>query len=279
MGVFALGSRTNAKIATMKESVSLVQFPAHRRERRAKARCMSASRVRVASEEFMAIMNTTRRVFRIFTSPVLSISMATLVSGFPANGGAQKRPPRGSYWVGNLEIRTRASRLRSDIVLSYRVYQNPTGIARLELISSPPLTVIGPGRDVHIIDFNTGTLVALDKARAKAVRSKRSDFDRGRFPAESVPLGRKTILGYECTGVEVTSRDPKTNITEIRWAWVATGIDFREPLVETIKSLDSREEPISITEKVITHLRSAQHLDSSLFRIPHGYKITDTAEH
>jgi hypothetical protein len=233
-------------------------------------------------------MNTTRLVFLIAMSLVFSIFIASLVSVLPANGGEQKKRQLGSYWTANLEMRTlgpglgsgaqpadSTSRRGSEIVLRYRVYQNPRGIARHELVSSPPLTVIGVGRDVHIIDFNNGTLVAFDKAGTTAVRSRLLEFERNRFAPQSIPIGKKIILGYECTGVEFRSQDPNAKVNEVRQAWVATGIDFREPLIETIKRLDSNEQPISITEKVITQLQPAQHLDSSLFRVPNGYKITD----
>jgi hypothetical protein len=166
----------------------------------------------------------------------------------------------------------------SEITLAYRVYQNPSGIARHELRRSPPLTIIGVGRDVHIIDFNSGTVTAFDRAQPVAIRSKLSDIEIARFPPQSTTLGNKIILGYECKGIEAKSEDPKTKVTEVHQAWMATAIDFREPLVETIKRLDPNGELISMTEKVITRLRPAQHLDTSLFKVPNGYRITDTVQ-
>ena len=241
-------------------------------------------------------MNTERRVFAFVISLISSLISASLLLVYTANGEApwrteEQKASQASYWIANLEIRTLVpgrgsgakpadkdlpSHRASEITLRYQVYQNPRGIARHELRSSPPLTVIGVGREVHIIDFNSGTRIAFDKAQPVAIRSNLSDYEMGRFPPQSIALRRKNILGYGCRGVEVRSQDPKTGGTEVRQAWRATGIGFREPLLETIQQLDSSGEVISTTEKVITRLKSTQHLDPSLFKIPVGYKITDT---
>src|SRR6266567_150829 len=241
-------------------------------------------------------MNTERRVFAFVTSLISSFISASLLLVYTAKGEAawgteEQKPSQASfYWIANLEIRTLVpgrgsgakppdkdlpSHRASEITLRYQVYQNPRGIARHELRSSPPLTVIGVGREVHIIDFNSGTRIAFDKAQPVAIRSKLSDYEMGRFPPQSIALGRKNVLGYGCRGVEVRSQDPKTGGTEVRQAWIATGIGFREPLRETIQHLNSSGESISTTEKVITRLRSTQQLDPSLFKVPEGYKITD----
>ena len=242
-------------------------------------------------------MNTERRVFALVSSLISTVVSASSLSVYTATGEAalraeEQKPSHATYWIASLEIRTLipgrgsgvnpekglSSHRASEITLSYQVYQNPSGIARHELRSSPPPSVIGVGREAHIIDFNSGTLIAFDKAQPVAIRSKLSDFEIGRFPAQSKTLGRKIILGYECRGVEVRSQDPKTEVTEVRQAWIATRIGFREPLLETITRLNSGGKSISITAKAITQLRSTRHLDPSLFKIPVGYKITDTVQ-
>lgn len=243
-------------------------------------------------------MNIERRVFALVTSLISTVISASSLSVYTARGEAalraeEQKPSHATYWIASLEIRTLIpghgsgvnpadkdfpSHRASEITLSYQVYQNPRGIARHELRSSPPLTVIGVGREVHIIDFDSGTRIAFDKAQPVAIRSELSDYEMGRFPPQSIALGRKNILGYGCRGVEVRSQDPKTGGTEVRQDWIATGIGFREPLLETIQHLNSSGEVISTTEKVITRLRSTQQLDPSLFKVPQGYKITDTVQ-
>lgn len=149
------------------------------------------------------------------------ISILAILASLSMTFGAVKQntSPQKSSWKAELEVLAlNFDHHVSQTKLIYQVYQNPVGVIRHELIKAdPPLgTVVGIGRDVQIIDYRNGTLVAFDKGRPMAVRYPLKEIERDPFSARSTPLGTMRILRYQCKGVENRSSDPQNNVTEIR---------------------------------------------------------------
>lgn len=215
------------------------------------------------------------------------LPLLTFVS-LSLNFGAAKREasPQKSYWKATLEVLTLNFTAKDELApqvskttktkLIYRVYQNPAGIIRQELITSPPLSgVVGSGRDVQIIDYRQGTLLAFDKGKPKAVRYKLTEPEEEPTLGESVSLGRMKIMGYLCGGVEIRSRDPRNRAGQIRQRWTATQAGFKQPLLEVVNWIGSQGELISMTTRIVTSLEPVGYIDAALFELPPGYQIID----
>jgi len=157
----------------------------------------------------------------------------------------------------------------------YRIYQNPDGIVRHELVSPPAADSVGTGRDIALYDYEKGVVVAFDRTRPVAVRYQLSDIDKSAFLPQATDLGWREILGFRCRGAENRRQVPKTALIAIRQTWVAIESGFKDPLLDTTKYLrsDGQEEYTAI--RVVSNVRRVRLLSQSLFRVPANYKITD----
>jgi hypothetical protein len=157
----------------------------------------------------------------------------------------------------------------------YQISQNPDGLVRQELVSAPLADSVGIGRDVALYDFPKGFVVAFDKARPSAVRYQLDDIDKSPFLPQATDLGWRYILGYRCRGAENREHFPRTTLSAIRQTWIAVGIDFKNPLLDTRKYVRPDGEETYTAIRAISNVKRVRWLSPLLFRIPTNYKITD----
>src|SRR6266536_3106059 len=194
-------------------------------------------------------------------------------------------------WKAELEMSTSNFTASDGSVaftrLVYDVYQSRAGIVRLELKSAqPPLgKVTGIGRDVHIIDFAQGTVVAFDKDKPTALRyTTLEGLAKDPLAGPHERLGPLTILGQRCQGA--ASRSESHGLTELRESWTATEAGFRYPVLdiartivepEAARKLGVPEGLLSLTVRTISRLEKVKDLDERLFQVPGGYAVVDVA--
>lgn len=194
-----------------------------------------------------------------------------------------------AYWKGELQMLTSSFGGSDHRVvfteLVYDIYQNKPGVVRRELkYSQPPLaSVIGIGRDVHLIDYARGTIVAFDKNRPTALRYRILEgLERHAFARPHERLEPMRILGHLCEGA--SSRSERQGMTELRESWLATEAGLRHPVLDIERTIASPEAArelgvpeglLSMTVRTITHLETVDALDDSLFKVPAGYEVID----
>jgi len=94
----------------------------------------------------------------------------------------------------------------------YLISQNPHGLVRLELASSPPADSVGIGRDVALYDYAKGAVIAFDKVRPLAVRYQLDDIDKSPFLPQAADLGWRDIMGFRCRGAENRVHLPQSKL-------------------------------------------------------------------
>jgi hypothetical protein len=194
------------------------------------------------------------------------------VGGF--HGGQSRVSGVVKYWEGELVwINVPADSSSPGNKTVYKLYESPEQLVRLEAIAFQNRVGFGTPRDVLIMDYKKGTMTSFDKGEQTAVRFRLPNTDLQPFGPDSVSLGMLEILGFRCKGVQNTVRDPKSDRTEVREAWLAVQIGLKTPLLEMTRTYgpDGRLRHLSI--KLVTSLKSVEHLESSLFQLPTGYVI------
>ncbi len=210
---------------------------------------------------------------------VILIGIFSGVVCFHSESDKKRSSSVGSYWkaerlVEDFSINALQQEKSWETKFVYDIYQSPSGVVREELTFSPPMSVAATGRDVHLYNYSDRTFIAYDKPRKSAVKSRLEAVKSNPFQPQSRPLASIKLLGYECKGAEnkILLND---NYIEVRQAWMATEISFKEPLLEIRKVGKPNMQPISISVSVIIELKTVDQLDPSLFKLPDGYNIIE----
>lgn len=126
------------------------------------------------------------------------------------------------------------------------------------------------GRDVQLIDYVNGVVLAYDKHRSRALRYKLVEDG---IPS---PLGERQIGGLRSSGTRYVLDRPGQG-KHVAEEWVAADGDFKEPLLRIEYNLGPNNGLNTLTIKTITSLEPVDQLPEALFRPPGGLEIIEAS--
>ena len=148
----------------------------------------------------------------------------------------------------------------------YDLYQNPQGVARLELTHmNRNRSVEGP-LDIQLLDYRQGMGWIWDKGGNQATKGPLGPRAAG------MTLGTRQILGFTCEGnnYEWTTWQ---NATMQLQSWSAQDTNFRVPLLRVRYVTDSAGVLSALIIQVVTQAERISDLPASLFEVPAGLRV------
>lgn len=193
-------------------------------------------------------------------------ALAFLVAG--AWIGAKESP--NGYWTGELHIVEVNYGGQTFIrEQNYRLYQDPAGIARRELTLTWGGGMPCVGCEIRIYDYPAGTITSFDRSGSVAFEAPSLSPASG----QSKTLEGRVIMGYHCTGRELSWRQHTNRYLRVRDTWTATRTTFKTPLLAIEYAYDSSGALIYMRSEYVTSFSPSGPLAEELFRAPAPRKL------
>lgn len=207
---------------------------------------------------------------------VTTIILAFVVSVARAGG---QDSPRGSFWQGQFQVYqfTFTNTIAHNSVLNknfryrgtdltkytYKLYQNPDGVAREELASMNRNRSVEAAIDVRLLNYRTGEGIAFNKSGIQGIKGPLVP------PVQGKDIGERRILGFACAGQEFRWQTNQGGMVELQ-RWSARNSDFRVPLLDVEYSADRTGALLGLWIRTVNRLEQADELPASLFESPSG---------
>jgi len=151
----------------------------------------------------------------------------------------------------------------------YRLYQNPAGVAREELLHTNRTLSVGGPAGVKVMDYRRGVGIAFSKGGTQATEGPLDP------PGPSTSLEARRILGFPCRGVQYrwTTFQHSTAVLQ---RWSAQNSNFKVPLLQITWLADKDGALLGLTVEVVSHLEEVHDLPATLFEWPKGLSVLRT---